>query len=100
MRLKFTDLAQKALDSAGKIADSLGQSYIGSEHILFGLVEIEKGTAYKVLAENGIDKTKLDMLMNRLRDDDGDLMDAKGKGGYTRRADLLLEEAARCLTNI
>ena len=95
MRLKFTDLAQKALDSAGKIADSLGQSYIGSEHILFGLVEIEKGTAYKVLAENGIDKTKLDMLMNRLRDDDGDLMDAKGKGGYTRRADLLLEEAGK-----
>ncbi len=95
MRLKFTALAQKALDSAGKIADSLGQSYIGSEHILFGLVEIEKGTAYKVLAENGIDKTKLDMLMNRLRDDDGDLMDAKGKGGYTRRADLLLEEAGK-----
>ena len=53
---QFTDKAKVALQKAAKAAKDLHQSYIGSEHILVGLVKEKTGVAARVLAENGVDE--------------------------------------------
>ena len=55
MQEKFTQKAQKALLLAGKAARQLNQGYIGTEHILVGLIRENTGTAAQVLLENGVD---------------------------------------------
>ena len=39
MKYKFTNSAEIALEIANEIAAKLGHNYIGTEHLLYGLVE-------------------------------------------------------------
>ncbi len=50
----FTEKANRALNSAVEIAENLGHTYIGSEHLLAGLVREDNGTATSVLNSAGI----------------------------------------------
>ena len=50
----FTSKANDALNYAIQIAESLGHSYIGSEHIVLGLLKEGTGVAYVVLDQNNI----------------------------------------------
>lgn len=52
----FTEKANIALDHAIKTAMALGHIYIGSEHILCGLLSVENGVAYLVMAKQGVQK--------------------------------------------
>lgn len=54
MEYKFTNSAENALEIANDLAAKLGHNYIGSEHILYGLVEEGTGVASKVLANQGV----------------------------------------------
>lgn len=54
MKYKFTNSAEIALEIANEIAAKLGHNYIGTEHLLYGLVEEANGVASKVLANQGI----------------------------------------------
>ena len=54
MIYKFTSRAKKAIELAQDIAVSLGHNYIGTEHILYGLVKEGAGVASKVLQNQGI----------------------------------------------
>ena len=54
MIYKFTSRAKKAIELAQDEAMSLGHSYIGTEHILYGLVKEGAGVASKVLANQDI----------------------------------------------
>ena len=54
MIYKFTSRAKKALDLAEEEAINLGHNYIGSEHILYGLLKEGAGVASKVIASQGI----------------------------------------------
>ena len=54
MTYKFTNSCNKAIEIASEIAMELGHSYIGTEHILYGLIEEENGIASKVLNNQGI----------------------------------------------
>ena len=54
MTYKFTRSAQKAIEHANSIAIELGHSYVGTEHILYGLVKEGNGVAYKVLQNQSI----------------------------------------------
>ena len=49
MTYKFTNRAQKAIELANEAAIELGHSYIGTEHILYGLSKEGSGVASKVL---------------------------------------------------
>ena len=51
---QFTDKAKTALQLAAKAAKDLHQSYIGSEHLLVGLVREKTGVAAKILQDNGV----------------------------------------------
>ena len=49
MVYKFTKSGEKVLELANELALDLGHSYIGTEHILYGLACEENGVASKVL---------------------------------------------------
>lgn len=49
MKYKFTNSAEQVLEIANDLAAKLGHNYIGTEHILYGLVEEKNGVASKVL---------------------------------------------------
>lgn len=51
---EFTEKANKAMNFAVEIAQEMGHTYIGTEHILAGLLREDSGVAALVLAEKGI----------------------------------------------
>ena len=51
---KFTDHAEEALRLAQEAASELGHGYVGSEHLLLGLIREEEGVAHNVLLEAGL----------------------------------------------
>ncbi|MBM2824635.1 MAG: ATPase domain protein [Dehalococcoidales bacterium] len=56
---KFTERARRVLTSAQEEAQHLNHNYIGTEHILLGLIREEEGVACKVLTSLGISLTKI-----------------------------------------
>ena len=56
MANRFTNGAQRALNSALEIASELGHTYIGSEHLLLGLIKNEETSSAKILNKNGFNK--------------------------------------------
>ncbi len=55
---KYTDRAKRVLMFAQDESRRLNHDYIGTEHLLLGLVREEKGTAAKILSSMGVDLTK------------------------------------------
>src|SRR3989475_2867993 len=52
---KFTERARKVLQLAQEEAQRFNHNYIGTEHLLLGLVRVGDGVAPKVLADLGVD---------------------------------------------
>ena len=59
MTNRFTERAQNALNGALREASSLGHTYIGSEHLLLGLLAEKEGIASKFLRARGADSEKI-----------------------------------------
>ena len=51
---KFTPTAEEALQLAQEAAGELGHGYMGTEHLLLGLMREDEGLAHTVLAEAGL----------------------------------------------
>lgn len=94
MQQQFTDKAQKALQLAAKTARDLHQSYIGSEHLLVGLVKEKTGVAAKVLAENGVEESRLLEMIRELIAPES-TVSIQERDGYSPRAMKILEESHR-----
>ena len=92
--MDYTSKAQNVLDIAVKWAKRLKQNYIGTEHILLGLVEEETGVAARVLAENGVKQEQLLEMIEELISTNNHLKVAE-RDGYTPRAKEVLEESGR-----
>lgn len=94
MQSQFTDNAQKALSQAARCARNLKQGYIGTEHILVGLMKEKNGVAAKVLADNGAEVSKvIEMIRDLIAFDKG--VAVMEREGYSPRALQVLEEAHR-----
>lgn len=94
MQSQFTDKAQNALAQAARCARSLKQGYIGTEHILVGLLKEDTGVAAKVLADNGVETGQvMDMIRDLIAFENG--VAVKDREGYSPRAARILEEAHR-----
>lgn len=63
MMYSFTNRAKKAIDIANEVAMELGHNYIGTEHILYGLIKEGSGVAAKVLENQGIEP---DMVIDKI----------------------------------
>lgn len=94
MQPQFTDKAKTALILAERAARSLRQSYVGSEHILLGLLRENTGVAATVLLNNGVDVVKLKEMIKDLIVPETSVLIAE-RDGYSPRAQAILEEAHR-----
>ncbi len=94
MQLQFTEKAEAALKLAGKCARQLKQGYIGTEHILVGLISEGTGIASKVLEDNGVKLDKvMDMIKELIAFENG--VSLQEREGYSPRALKILEEAKK-----
>lgn len=94
---KFTPRAEEALRLSQEAAGELGHGYVGTEHLLLGLLREEEGIAHRVLREYGITD---EMLCSILQQSVGKgLAGAAPTQGLTPRAksvvELAVSEAAR-----
>lgn len=94
MQEKFTRQAKAALKLAESAARSWKHSYIGTEHILVGLLDEQEGTAGKILEEFGVDREKLESLITKLIAPSGVLV-AEKSAGYSPRAQKVREQAVK-----
>ncbi|MBQ8823254.1 MAG: ATP-dependent Clp protease ATP-binding subunit [Lachnospiraceae bacterium] len=94
MQPEFTNKAQTALKLAEKCAKQLKQGYVGTEHILLGLIREETGVAAKVLHDNGVAFERAVELIRDLIAFEGGVT-IKEREGYSPRALKVLEEAAQ-----
>ncbi|WP_418403073.1 ATP-dependent Clp protease ATP-binding subunit [Blautia sp.] len=94
MQAKFTRQAKAALQIAESAARSWKHSYIGTEHILVGLLKEQEGTAGKILEEFGVDPKKLETLITQLIAPSGVLV-AEKAAGYSPRAQKIKEQAVK-----
>ena len=94
MQAKFTRQAKAVLQIAESAARSWKHSYIGTEHILVGLLKEQEGTAGKILEEFGVDPEKLETLITQLIAPSGVLV-AEKSAGYSPRAQKIKEQAVK-----
>ena len=94
MQPQFTDKAKAALMLAERAARSLRQSYVGSEHILLGLLRENTGVAATVLQNNKVDPVQLKEMIKDLIVPESSVLIAE-RDGYSPRAQSILEEAHR-----
>lgn len=66
MQSRLTRQAENALMLAKKTAQSFNHNYIGTEHILVGLLQEADGTAGRILEEFGVENEKLLELIQKL----------------------------------
>ena len=62
---KFTPRAEEALRLAQEAAGELGHGYVGTEHLLLGLMREEEGLAHTVLLEAGLTGDLLVQILKR-----------------------------------
>lgn len=94
MRSQFTDKAGTALNMAERTARKNNQGYVGTEHILLGLIKEKTGVAAKVLSDNGVSEAQVADMIKELMFAEGGIV-LKDMGGYSPRAMKVLEEAHR-----
>lgn len=95
MRNEFTKQAQTALTLAKAAAIDFELGYIGTEHLLLGLLSETEGTAGRVLEEFQVDGKKLVELIDKLvtPSENGDVAEIEKAPGYSPRTRKVLESA-------
>jgi predicted DNA-binding transcriptional regulator AlpA len=90
---RFTDRARSAVVKAQEEARLLNHNYIGTEHLLLGLIAIEEGLAYQVLAVQGVTlpavRSQIDDMIGR------GTSTPEGRIPFTPRGKKVLELALR-----
>lgn len=94
MQPQFTDKAKMALALAERAARNLKQSYVGTEHILLGLLRENTGVAATVLMNSGVEEYHLKEMIKDLIAPESTVMLAE-RDGYSPRAEKVLEESHR-----
>ena len=89
----YTDKAKKAISYANRLSKSMHCNYVGTEHILAGLLREGSGVAAEVLAANNIELDKLLELINDLVAPGEDVA-VLDRDGETPRTQIVLERAS------
>src|SRR5881394_397580 len=99
-QIPFTPRAKKVLELALREALSLGHNYIGTEHILLGLVRENEGVAARILLDFDADAEKIRNEIIRMLSGPGRRQGAGGgaPGGEKSKSSKLLDQFGRNLT--
>ncbi|MDY5775251.1 MAG: ATP-dependent Clp protease ATP-binding subunit, partial [Lachnospiraceae bacterium] len=92
MQKPYTEKAKKAMELAGKSSKMMHHNYIGTEHLLLGLLKEGSGVAAKVLMSMGVEENKImDLIESLIAPSAGvAILDAEG---YSPRTLRVLEAA-------
>ena len=63
---RFTEKAREAIQAAAELAAQLDHGYVGTEHLLLGLIREGTGVAAMILGHYGVTEEKVLSLMERL----------------------------------
>ena len=90
MSIPYTQNAREVLRLAEEAAKENGSGYVGTEHLLLGMIREQAGVASQVLKNNGITEEKLKDMISSLRLEEGKtaVMD---RDGYTPRLRDILD---------
>jgi ATP-dependent Clp protease ATP-binding subunit ClpC len=106
-QIPFTPRAKKVLELALREALSLGHNYIGTEHILLGLVRENEGVAARILLDFDADSEKIRNEVIRMlsgptgrRSGPGAVAGAAGAGADAKKSSKLLDQFGRNLTKL
>ena len=98
-QIPFTPRAKKVLELALREALSLGHNYIGTEHILLGLVRENEGVAARILLDFDADAEKIRNEIIRMLSGPGRRQQGAGGGsGEKAKSSKLLDQFGRNLT--
>jgi ATP-dependent Clp protease ATP-binding subunit ClpC len=97
-QIPFTPRAKKVLELALREALSLGHNYIGTEHILLGLVREDEGVAARILLDLDAEPEKIRNEVMRTLSGPGRRAQGGGEGG--KRSPKVLEQFGRNLTKL
>jgi ATP-dependent Clp protease ATP-binding subunit ClpC len=99
-QIPFTPRAKKVLELALREALSLGHNYIGTEHILLGLVRENEGVAARILLDFDADAEKIRNEIIRMLSGPGRRQGSGGGGGQGEKAksSKLLDQFGRNFT--
>ena len=92
MMYKFTNSAEKALELSGELAADFGHNYIGTEHILYGLVKEGSGVASQVLNLQGVTPENIEEEIEALVGK-GTPIQNRQEIGFTPRSKRVIENA-------
>ena len=90
MTYKFTRSGEKVLEIAEKLAKTLGHIYVGTEHLLFGLIDEKNGVAGKVLENQNLTSEK---LLEKIKDMIGVNVSQDAVLGFTPKLKKILENS-------
>ena len=91
---KFTDKARKVMSLAQDEAKSLGQMYVGTEHLLLALIKEGDGIAAQALAQLDVSYEETLETVKEITKDDSEPIPG-GHIPFTPRAKRVLEDAYR-----
>lgn len=94
MQKQYTQKARKALELAARLSQKMHHNYIGTEHILLGLMQEKTGVAAQVLMENKVEEEKLLELIQDLIAPEAGVLVAD-QDGYSPRTAEVLDNAAK-----
>ena len=81
VEIPFTPRAKRVLELSLEEARQLGHNYIGTEHLLLGLIREGEGVAARVLENLGVDLTKVRTLVIRMLGETAEVTSGGGRGG-------------------
>lgn len=90
--IPYTDKAKKALNYANRLSHSSGCNYVGTEHILAGLLKEGTGVAAEVLTANNVELEALLKLIDELVAA-GEEVTVADRDGYSPRTQMVLDRA-------
>lgn len=94
MMERYTPQAQEALGLAVEVAEGLNHGYVGTEHLLIGLLQEGTGVAAKVLDDNGVEEDRVTQLVSQLIAPNPTIQ-TTGQTAYTPRARRVIENSYR-----
>ena len=93
MKEQYSAAAQMALQEARKLSGQMKSGFIGSQHLLFGLLAVHKGVAEKILVKNGVNAEKFKSMLESadtlLHEQEG----ASDDEGFTAKTREILADA-------
>ncbi len=88
---RFTPRAQRAIQLAGMEAERFNHAYVGTEHLLLGLLALGEGMAYDVLSALDVSQESLRLAIESLVNLDSGALKIQGERPFTPRSKKVLQ---------